>query len=178
MLAEKGMKPTAKQTVDALRVIRYEIEQLLGCCCVPAGDQVVRNMRLESALLHARNLIEFLTPGQERYKDSILAMDFGFAEQKPAVDREIETRLNKDLAHLTYSRLQRTAETKPWDMSKVGLPVIVSCTAFIRHVVRFPPKSAEPSELAQLADLLVVCERILSQQPTGVDPAARGAAQP
>src|SRR5262249_39572589 len=83
---------------------------------------------------HARLLYAFLeTPAADRPQDDVISEDYGHPAAPiplPAADR---LRLNKDLLHLTYSRLRHTKATKPWPDSILATlhhPVI----GFMRHV--------------------------------------------
>jgi len=99
--------------------VRYEIEMLVYSSAIlgleygsPATTPTNEhwNMALESFLVHFRNLRAFLCPSlQPTYDDDVIASDFLGDPQardigdvaRLAVDRQ---RLNRMLAHLSYSR--------------------------------------------------------------------------
>lgn len=64
---------------------------------------------------HARVLYTFLeTATNKRLKDDVLAEDYGFMAIMVDLPAEDRMRLNKDLFHLTYSRLRHTSLSKKW----------------------------------------------------------------
>jgi hypothetical protein len=113
---------TDNELEAAAKHVRYEIRMLVHSSRIlgavhgsPAvmdlqGDD--RNMALESFLIHYRNLRAFLCPSlQPTGDDDILASDFldAVIARNVVETTKLETdkkRLNKTLAHLTYSRNQ------------------------------------------------------------------------
>ena len=74
------------------------------------GDWIERNINLESALLHARALIEFLVRKSGR-DDYMFPSDFGSGWDTSQC-REVASQLgalNAHLAHLTWTRLDKDA---------------------------------------------------------------------
>lgn len=70
-----------------------------------AGDQALMNSTLESFLIHARNICDFFRV-RSREDDDVLARDY--LGRTPRVKlpyiRKNKKRLNKRIAHLSYSR--------------------------------------------------------------------------
>ncbi len=92
-----------------------------GC---PSGT--MNNALLESFTLHTRNLIDFLyleNPGS----DDVYAGDyFPYKEEWVKIRPQITTflekvkkRANKEVSHLTYSRLKVSQEEKKWDFIRI-----------------------------------------------------------
>ena len=69
-----------------------------------------------SRMGHARVLIYFFECGlsSKKLDDDLVAEDFGFDPSLIGISPEDRDRLNKDLFHLTSSRLRHDAKTKAW----------------------------------------------------------------
>jgi hypothetical protein len=136
--------PTEEQKRSILGPALYEIEQLLHASRLSTNNLFVSNAVLESVLLHVRTLLDFYERstrstrqerGQTVEQDDVLALDFGFAAQEIAIPDDYRERLNKDLAHLTYSRLERrTLDSKQWDHRRVTCPVLSRSREFVTYV--------------------------------------------
>ncbi len=98
-----------------------------------AGNSVINNALLESFGIHVRALIWFFYADSPR-KDDVIAEDFfstptEWQTARPPITQVLEKakkRAGKEIAHLTYARLDVTPEQKPWeflpifnDMNKV-----------------------------------------------------------
>ena len=44
------------------------------------------------------------------------------------------TRVNKELAHLTYYRLKKTPKTKPWPIDKIYNKIHKTINAFLKNI--------------------------------------------
>ena len=138
--------PNDDDLAAILSHVRYEIEQ---CFVVPQhdpSDHHIRESAFLAILVHARLLLDFFE-AQSRYRDDALCSDFGFPTTAVPIDPDDRLRLNKDIAHLTYSRLRHTPATKPWPVASILLSLRPTVVAFIRHVLDHPPKRAQPEEL-------------------------------
>lgn len=134
------MNPSPDQIARALPHVRYEIESLLQ---TPAYDQA--NKALEESvyfrkMAHCRALYHFFNKKErreDRRGDDILSADFGFPSQDVYGQsaKDLVKRFNKDLLHLTYERLTRTPDTKPWPMDALFPPVAQLCREFIEHIL-------------------------------------------
>ncbi len=77
------------------------------------SNVLLKNVMIESALIHLRNLYEFFC-GKESSKDNIIAGHFiekkpdGTAWKSPALPfiASCKDRINKSLSHLTYTRVK------------------------------------------------------------------------
>jgi hypothetical protein len=138
--------PQPKQKQLILNALFYEIEQLIEASSSGIGgssfnfdiednDPYIVNALLESTLLHSRNLLGFFEQFT-RHKDDVLAEDFGFAHRTINIDPEYRRRLNKDLSHLTYSRLSRnTLEDKFWDYNQLVYPILDRSKEFFEYLL-------------------------------------------
>ncbi len=104
-------------------------------------------------LIHARNLLYFFE-STERRKDDVLCSDFGFRPRLVRIDANERPRFNKDLLHLTYSRLRHTPDTKPWPVLAILQPLTVRAVDFMTYIVSHPPAGADTDELEQWSQLL------------------------
>ena len=89
-------------------------------------DATKNNAYIESFGLHARVLLDFLYNTNGR-SDDVLAVDFfddptewiDSIEEKSEILEKVNPRVGKELAHLTYKRLEVTPEEKEWDRSEI-----------------------------------------------------------
>lgn len=126
-------KPTENELCKGLDAIYYEIERLLESFRRTQSQSIAYAL-LESRLLHVRNLLDMFAHAKKA-NDDILASHYGFPLKPVLIDQIFESRLNKDLAHLTYSRIHRKQSEKPWPPEKVVLPVLSRCIEFIDHIL-------------------------------------------
>ena len=127
-------RPTADELLKALDAVYYEIKQLVDMIAPTTGHPALDNAVVESRLLHVRNLLDFFA-FDSRKNDDVLGTHYGFPLSPVAIDETYDSRLNKDLAHLTYSRTKRTQATKPWPVHLVVVPVLKRCSEFIAHIL-------------------------------------------
>ena len=131
--------PSATQLKGALDHIYYEIAQL-AMSLIETKNPVIDNALVESRLIHVRALLDFFQKkGRSTSKgaelDDVLSLDFGFPAQQVGIPSVYQERLNKDLAHLTYSRSQRLPSDKPWPHDQVILPVLKLAEHFAEHLI-------------------------------------------
>lgn len=114
--------------------VSYEIHMLfrsaLGFGAV-IGDSfeahTVRNALMQSFAIHARNLIGFLY--QNPKSDDASASHYlkdpeeWSATEKPVVPDHVKGRVNKEVTHLTYKRLEVPPEKKPWPFMETLTPL-------------------------------------------------------
>jgi hypothetical protein len=134
------------QIADILPHVRYEIEQAF---IVPAHDQ--NNWRIRESvflaiLVHARLLLDFFEHTRREH-DNVLCSDFGFQPAPVPIPKDARLRLNKDIAHLTYSRLRHTPATKQWPMLDILRPLRDRVAAFVTHVVNNPSLTSAADEI-------------------------------
>ena len=135
----KTYTPSPNQLKEALEHIYYEITQLIGTL-ITSNSIVLNNALVESRLIHVRALLDFFQkPGRTVMKgnelDDVLCSDYGFITQPLAITAEYQERLNKDLAHLTYSRSQRLPKDKPWPHENVVVPLLERFRQFGEYLI-------------------------------------------
>jgi hypothetical protein len=124
--------------------VNYEIEMLVFAAehlggwhsspmTNPVGNE--KHMALESFLLHFRNLRAFLCPSLQR-QDDVLASDFlGLYDRSDKLNLDKE-RLDKMLAHVSYSRSDYIeADHYRWDSSAM---LILMLSELQKFLVRLP----------------------------------------
>ena len=126
--------PTDDELSKGLDAVFYEIQQLAFTAMLSTPDAGINNAIVESRLLHVRTLLDFLEC-REKQQDDVLAVHYGFPSRTIKIEAVYRKRLNKDLAHLTYSRTRRTQSDKPWPHSRVVVPVLKRCHLFAEHVL-------------------------------------------
>ena len=139
---DKSFHPTPKQKDIALGYFLYRLEQLMGSTMHrPVEDQVVHNALVESALIHSRALSEFLarksrTKDRKDFeKDDVLLADYGFSSFKVDINPNYKERLDKDLAHFTYSE-RLTEDQKRWNYKELVHPILLRAKDFIKHLLQ------------------------------------------
>jgi len=133
------MKPTSQQVIEALPHVRYEVESLLLTPAHDSSNEALVESVYFRKMAHGRVLYTFFsTPPSKRDSDDVVSDDYGFkAEELYGVDRaELLKRFNKDLFHLTYTRLERTHDTKCWPMDSLLPPIARQSRRFIDHVLQ------------------------------------------
>ncbi len=126
------MNPTVDEIAKAREDLHYEIEQLAWCAellldrtLALVASVPVRNAILESMLVHARGLLEFLWE-RGRYDRDIAPEDLAPQwpkETLPAHLKALKERMDKQLAHLTYDR-PSSLEEKGWNVPALVMVVL------------------------------------------------------
>jgi len=112
----------------------YEIVYTFGVPQHDPYDYCLWEMINFTRMAHARILYAFLeTPVKGRFKDDVLAVDFGYPPQTVALPADARERLNKDLFHFSYKRLRHDAESKKWPDSIIG-SLLEPVLGFMRYV--------------------------------------------
>jgi len=148
---------------DALTHVGYEILMCSGSArsfVDPTHSGVVENALIESVLVHARQLIDFLIrelPQKPRL-DEILRTDFAsewMPQPADAVGRlngkEFRDLLNKHLAHLTWARVG--PEPPEWYYGQIAEDINSVAEEWAKHLRQVDP------ELAQVIQLCVETAR-------------------
>lgn len=111
--------------------LSYEIEMLdrmaTALALGLAGDGPIKNAFLESFVIHARVLLQFLYDETPR-PDDVIAEDFfkdpsAWRSSRPAMTALLSTvrrRVGKEAAHLTYARQVVNPEDKPWEFLSIA----------------------------------------------------------
>jgi hypothetical protein len=127
--------PTRQQMIDVFNnSMHYEILFTFGVPIHDPTDYCNWEAINFNRMAHARLLYDFMEqPVAQRYKDNVLAEDFGFPAATIPLRAADRRRLNKDLMHFTYDRLRHTPATKPWPNTILAFlhdPVV----RFMQHV--------------------------------------------
>jgi hypothetical protein len=139
---------TALQNKEGLIHVRYEMRRLDECyrrwrALRPAyRSQSAVNDLIELTLLHARAILDFFEYGRGHKKirnrpafdDDIVSEDYGWPAMAIPIDQKIKTRINKEIAHLSYFRCGLTRTEKRWRPEQF-IPVLLDqCAKFLAHV--------------------------------------------
>lgn len=115
-------QPTADEKSAALFDVAYEVEQIIALTASwPPQHGLQENAWLEATLIHTRLLLDFFEHSsrsvrRDRENNDVLAADYGFPSTAVAINAAFRDRINKDVAHLSYSRQQRVGSGKTWDL--------------------------------------------------------------
>ena len=133
------MTITEDRSAAALEHVRYEIEAVLQTPPHDASNETIVETIYFRKMAHARALFYFFTtPIAHRHGDDILAEDYGFPAKPIYTDQNKQRfldRYNKDLLHISYTRLDRLGAEKQWPIPEMLPPVIERCRLFIPHVI-------------------------------------------
>jgi hypothetical protein len=103
---------------------------------------------------HARALYDFFeTPTAKRKQDDALSEDFGFPAERIDRPEDDRNRLNKQLFHLTYSRLTYNETSKPWPDTILSC-LHPRCVEFIEHLLALGEPLVGPEEATTWQALL------------------------
>lgn len=119
----------------------YEVDMLNGSFGYylgkPEKELIENNMAVETFLLHARALIDFLTNSKRpQYSDDLACGDFmdehgvPIAAQELPLASELKTRIHKQVAHITT---QRMVEGTDWQMGIVRDALNLAALVFLRQ---------------------------------------------
>lgn len=108
--------------------------------------QLLTNALLESFVIHLRALIDFFYPPERTKPDDMLATDYfpdstTWETARPPISdvlRNARTRAHKEIAHLTYARLDVTSDTKPWNVVGISKEIEVLMARFLEASGRRP----------------------------------------
>jgi hypothetical protein len=121
-----------EELVEASKHVAYEAWMLeqTGSVLISGlfGDGPAKNALLESWTIHARALW-FFAFADKSMPDDVLAEDF-FSDDpqqqwntlrgdEPPILEVVRRRVGKEIAHLTYARLQVTPEAKHWNIRAI-----------------------------------------------------------
>ena len=113
----------------------------------------------EEFLVHARIVLEFLT-NSSRCKDDVIPDDFDFPAQELVGVEELATRINKDMAHITYSRLERRGPDKIWKLKPFLDCILTPSANFIGHMASGEVAFIPEDERLEWSCLLEVIESV------------------
>lgn len=107
------------------------------------GNSVLNNAVLESFTLHARGLLDFLYATKPQ-SDDVIAEDFfdspsdwaAIRPNKTKLLMSVHKRVGKEVAHLTYERLNITAEEKQWQFGQIMIDLNNVFRVFLNNVTK------------------------------------------
>ena len=157
------MKPTREELHGIWQHLVYEIQMLNETGRVLSTfradesndrDRVVQNALVESFALHARTIISLLYYGKQK-DDDVVAGDFlddpvAWENRRPAMTDLLKTvhrRVAKEVAHLTYARVEITDEERKWPFVQVAIDIDRVLKEFIALL---PPDFPKPPTSASL----------------------------
>ena len=118
-----------------LDLIFYELWMLNQTACYSPKNEIEKNMRLESFLVHARNLIDFLEGCCQ--KDDVRSIDF-LDKNKAAISpiliplsTDLKNKINKHCQHLTKTRLDKKIG---WSVIDIAKPINEAMARFINQL--------------------------------------------
>lgn len=108
-----------------------------------AGQGALANAILESFIIHVRGLILFFYAKGPR-EDDVVSEDFfenpeqwtGIRPKQSELLLEAEKRANKEMAHLTYARLDVTPDRKHWPILEISKEIDNAIEVFIRNAAK------------------------------------------
>ena len=100
---------------------------------ITADHPVICNAETESFLVHTWNLCDFFE--KARYRDDIISSDYGFPQSELGVPPQGDSRFDKSLAHIAYSRLCFSDETKKWLLDHFVPRLLPRIIAFLDHIL-------------------------------------------
>ena len=165
--------PITAQLKNTLEHVFYEIAQITETL-IGTNNAAINNALVEARLIHVRALLDFFQKpnrgnrnGQEL--DDVLSSDYGFSHRNVGIPSPYMERLNKDLAHLTYSRADRLPEDKPWPHDKVLLPMLACCRQFGEHLISNYLPTNCPLKIAEwqtLVDKIKIIQEAITNYET------------
>jgi hypothetical protein len=129
---------TKKELQKASDHLHYELWMLKSVANILTGDRtdvVINNALLESFSIHARVLLDFLYDDVPR-NDDMNAIDYcsewtGIRPEKSNLLGKLHLRVGKEVAHLTYARLQVSPDLRGWAFLEIANEISKIMKAFI-----------------------------------------------
>jgi hypothetical protein len=149
--------PTTNELICSLVDIHYEISQLLETL-IGVNHKGIQFSLLESRLIHIRVLLDFFKKNRTNIKgienDDVLSQDYGFSTKTVGISRENKEKINKRLAHLTYSRAKYSDEETFWHFEETALPILIRSKEFCEHLIQnFLPQNS-PNTIPKWVNLI------------------------
>ena len=139
-------KRTDEELQEASNHLQYEFSMLMSVAQafasgIAAQDWLV-NALLESFAIHFRALLDFFYPPANVKNDDVLAGDYfddseAWKKIRPQLSEALsgaKTRAHKEIAHLTYARLDVTPEKKGWAFIELANEMKNVMEIFLRGV--------------------------------------------
>ena len=115
--------------INISKDLYYEVSHLfeLFSILIKEKDDIKKHAFLESLLIHSRNIFYFLYNKENpNYPDDVLSIHFIDSDEwyqfrnsqiNLNVFVDFRTRIAKEIAHLTYARLNKTSNNINWNIS-------------------------------------------------------------
>ncbi|MDZ7660929.1 hypothetical protein [Thiohalophilus sp.] len=124
--------------------LSYEVNMLINTARVlsqPNNEQFVINAFLSSFTIHLRALIDFIWDPSNIKKDDAIASDFFMSKTqweqiRPEFPLELKptrSRTGKEIAHLTYARMDVTPDIKDWNIAEMTNAILHSLIIFTEN---------------------------------------------
>lgn len=105
------------------------------------GPGPISNALVESFAVHVRGLVDFLYSENPR-PDDVIAEDYfadttQWAKLRPPLSDVLSLatrRAGKEIAHLTYARLDVTPDTKPWQFLVITNEIAPVLSLFLKNI--------------------------------------------
>lgn len=124
--------------------LSYEVNMLINTAQIlsqPINQQFVVNAFLESFTIHLRALIDFIWEPANLRKNDAIASDFFKSKETweiirpdfPSVLEPTRSRTGKEIAHLTYSRMDVTPEIKGCNIAEITRAILHALNIFAEN---------------------------------------------
>lgn len=137
MTNDKKVKATADIYYEAMMLHRAFSEYWQSEPQAPGTWQ--HNAFLEATLLHTRSTLDFFegsrTGSRRAHPDDVIAADYAFSSAPFPFTAALRERINKRIAHLTYSRTEVRDEHKRWDFPSFLRPILDRYREFFSHLL-------------------------------------------
>lgn len=160
MTARNRSKEKLKKASNHLWYEMWMFQRLVaGMGSGIAGQGVINNALLESFAIHVRGLIHFFYSNKPQ-SDDVIAEHFytkseEWTDTRPSMSKVLQVakrRADKEVAHLTYARIDITPEAKLWDFVQIHGELQKAIAAFIGSVPRELLGDSWKETLGQLDD--------------------------
>ncbi len=152
------LKGNDEKLREGVKTLQYEIRHLhyaFRMIFKAKDDIYLKNIFIESFLIHWRNLIDFLYKSSKNKDDDILSIDYVNDVKRWEEKRGKKTRylieehndVNKYLAHITYKRIEAL---KQWEFSQMLEELIRKFRMFVEHVSEERKKWFDLTSLEEL----------------------------
>lgn len=137
-------KRTSSELIAASDHLQYEYWMFIGLSNAMStgifGKERLSNAVVESFTIHTRILLDFLY-SEKPWDDDVIAEDFitevewhRIRPPKSELLKGIDTRVGKEIAHLTYSRQHKKEEGKSWPFLQIVKEVDDVFQIFLENV--------------------------------------------
>jgi hypothetical protein len=142
------MKHTKDELIRVSSHLFYEFSMLINMTEEIRSSKynqgsTVSNALIEAFTMHVRIILDFLYEKKKRPDDAVVGDFFSTQDvwlkirpKMPPILNNISKRVNKEVAHLTYSRLKVTPSTKTWHVVDIAKDILKVFDKFLENVSR------------------------------------------